>query len=188
VTSGGYKRNDDSLTDYDRNEWILVDFRMAGAYRRYGDTNKADGILAHVVQKAAANFYLLPELYDATSAKVGGYTGSIPMVGYGGGTYILTVLDRAGLTAADDCADGQGSTLPKLACSKVSTTPGTDGPGGPGDPNNPAGQDGVPDASEIPFVSACLCKAIPRNAPAPTGLLLVLALPFVALLRRRLSP
>src|SRR5262249_8830557 len=109
VESGGYKRNDDGLSSYDNNEWILVDFRRANAYARAGNGAKADGIVAKIVQKAAANFNILPELYNAvpSDGQVGKYTGSIPMVGYGGGAYIITVLDRSGgpLTEPSDCAD-----------------------------------------------------------------------------------
>lgn len=189
VDSGGYKRNDDGLSSYDNNEWILVDFRIANAYRRAGNKQKADGILAHVVQKSASNFYILPELLNATASEgqIGKMYGEIPMVGYGGGAFIMTVLDRAGIGEPDDCGDGQGSKLEKLDCSGVSTNPG-----GPGDPNGPGGpgadgnQDGVPDPSEIPFVNACLCKTGLHRGLSPAGVVFVLALPLVVLARRRL--
>lgn len=188
VESGGYKRNDDGLSSYDNNEWILVDFRMAGAYRRAGNGAKADGIVAHIVQKAAANFYILPELYNATAAdgQIGKYYGEIPMVGYGGGAYIMTILDRAGLTEPDDCGDGQGSTLPKLDCSGISTNPGNNGPGENGGPGGPGDDGAVPDASEIPFVNACLCKTGPHGGLSRAGVAFVLALPIVVFARRRL--
>jgi GH15 family glucan-1,4-alpha-glucosidase len=188
VDSGGYKRNDDGLSSYDNNEWILVDFRVANAYRRAGNKTKADGILAQVVNKSAANFYILPELFNATASEgqIGKMYGEIPMVGYGGGAFIMTVLDRAGIGEPDDCGDGQGSKLEKLDCSGVSTNPG-----GPGDPNNPGGpgadgnQDGVPDASEIPFVNACLCTTGPHRGLTPMGVVLVLGLPLLGFGRRR---
>jgi GH15 family glucan-1,4-alpha-glucosidase len=168
VDSGGYKRNNDGLSSYDDNEWILVDLRIANALRRAGRNDQADGIVAHVVGKAASNFYLLPELYNAvpTDGQIGKYTGSIPMVGYGGGAFVMTILDRFGMIEPNDCGDGKGMTLPKIDCSAVKTNPGPGGPGGPGGPNDPNGNEGVPDASEVPFVSACLCRLGPaRNLP-----------------------
>jgi len=188
VDSGGYKRNDDGLSSYDNNEWILVDLRMSDASRRSGNTAKADGIVANVVQKSVPNFYLLPELYNSVAAEgaVGKYTGSIPMVGYGGGAYILTIMNRSGLIEPNDCGDDKGATLPKLDCSGISTTPGNNGPGnnGPGDHNK---GDGTPGADEIPFVSACLCKTGlggGRGGIPPLGLALFLSAPIAVLVRR----
>lgn len=115
--------------------------------------------------------------------------GEIPMVGYGGGAFIMTVLDRAGIGEPDDCGDGQGSKLEALTCKDVSTNPG----GGPGDPNNPGGPgadtdgDGVPDANEIPFVNACLCKTGPQGGLSPAGIAFVLGLPVIVFARRRRS-
>ena len=75
-------------------------------------------------RKAAANFYLLPELYNAVAADgmVGKYTGSIPMVGYGGGAYVLPMLDRSGLIEANDCGDGMGNKSPRAARSPATPT------------------------------------------------------------------
>ena len=110
VQSGGYKRNNDGLSSYDNNEWILVDLRIADAYRRAGRGAVADGIVATVVQKAANNFYILPELYNdtASAGQIGRYAGEIPMVGFGAGAYMITMLDRSGLIEPNDCADGKG--------------------------------------------------------------------------------
>ena len=190
VDSGGYKRNDDGLSSYDNNEWILVDLRIANALRRAGRGADADGIIAHVVQKAAANFYLVPELYNDTAAAgaTGDYTGSIPMVGYGGGAFAITMLDRSGLGEADDCGDGKGATLPKLSCDKISTNPG--GPGGPGaggDGGAGNGAGGVPDGSQVPFLPACLCVLGPDRGIPPFGLALFVSAPLLLLARRLLK-
>jgi GH15 family glucan-1,4-alpha-glucosidase len=189
VDSGGYKRNNDGLSSYDNNEWILVDLRIANALRRSGRGGEGDGVIATIVAKAAANFYLLPELYNAVpqDGQIGKYTGSIPMVGYGGGAFIMTMLDRSGLIEPNDCGDGKGKTLPKVDCTGVSTTPGT---GGPGDADGGTGgsADGVPDASQIPFVDACLCRLGPDPRIPPFGLALFLALPVVLLVRRKVRP
>jgi GH15 family glucan-1,4-alpha-glucosidase len=189
VDSGGYKRNNDGLSSYDDNEWILVDLRIANALRRAGKTAEADGVVAHVVQKAAANFYLLPELYNAvpTDGQIGKYTGSIPMVGYGGGAFILTMLDRFGLIEPNDCGDGKGMTLPKVDCSTVSTK-APDGPGGqgPNGSNDPSANGGVPDANEVPFAPACLCRLGPARSVPPLVLGGLGAIPIALVLRRRL--
>jgi hypothetical protein len=185
VDSGGFKRNDDGLSSYDNNEWILVDLRMANALRRAGRTGEADGVVAHVVQKAAANFYLLPELYNSVQSdgQIGKYTGSIPMVGYGGGAFVITILDRYGTIEPNDCGDGKGMTLPKVDCSSISTNPG--GPGGPGGGDGGADNGGVPDASQIPFVAACVCNLGFERPLGPFGIAFVLGVPAILLLRRR---
>ena len=54
--------------------------------------------------------------------------------------------------------------------------------GGPGADGN---QDGVPDASEIPFVNACLCTTGPHRGLTPMGVVLVLGLPLLGFGRRR---
>lgn len=157
VPSGGYKRNDDGKSSYDNNEWILIDLRVSDAQWRAGREQDARNSLQPVIEKAAANFYLLPELYNAVAADgaVGKYTGSIPMVGYGGGAYVLTMLDRSGLIEANDCGDGIGnkSSGRALSCS-------TENPQGPGTPGNP-GAPAAPTAEELPYSDACLCSVQP---------------------------
>jgi hypothetical protein len=185
VKSGGYCRNDDGQSSYDNNEWILVDMRIANSLRRAGKGAEADGIMATLVTKAKDNFYILPELYNDTPSdgQIGNYTGSIPMVGYGGGAFIITMLDRSGIIEPNDCGDGKGVTLPKVDCSTISTQPGNGGPGGPG--GGDGGADGVPDASQIPFVNACLCKLGPDGGIPPIGIVAIVMGPIVLWWRRR---
>ncbi len=186
VASGGYKRNDNTDSDpYDNNEWILVDLRIANALRRAGRGAEGDGIIAaQVVQKAAANFYLVPELYQAVSGKIGSYTGSIPMVGYGGGAYVITMMDRSGLIEPNDCGDGKGVTLPKVDCGGISTNPGTSS-GAAGDGGTSGGANGgVPDANEVPFVAACLCNLHGDRGLSPLALGFFVSIPALLLARR----
>ena len=183
VDSGsGFKRNDDGLSSYDNNEWILVDLRIANALRRADRGAEADPIVARVVQKAAANFYLVPELYD-TVGGTGDYHGEVPMVGYGGGAFAITVLDRSGISEPNDCGDGKGAALPKLDCGGVSVDPGPGGPGADGGPGS--GKNGVPDGSQVPFVGACLCNLIvtDRGIP-PLAIVMFLSAPALLLARR----
>jgi GH15 family glucan-1,4-alpha-glucosidase len=188
VASGGFKRNDDGLSSYDNNEWILVDMRIANALRRAGRGAEGDGFRATLVQKASQNFYLLPELFNdtATDGAIGRSAGSIPMVGYGGGAYVITMLDRSGLGEPNDCGDGQGVTLPKVDCSGVSTTPPGGGAGADGGAGGPGDNGGTPDASQVPFVNACLCRMGEGPGIPPVGLFaLVVAAPLVLVVRRR---
>ncbi|HNN53794.1 MAG TPA: hypothetical protein PKO07_22375, partial [Pseudomonadota bacterium] len=155
VESGGFKRNDDGKSSYDNNEWIMIDLRMADALWRAGRESESAGLTQMIIDKASANYYLLPELYNAVRADgaVGKYIGSIPMVGYGGGAYVLTMLDRSGLIEPNDCGDGMGnkSSGRALKCSDPKVTPTN--------PTNPS----APTADELPYENACLCGIGPRH-------------------------
>lgn len=159
--AGGYKRVEGSNDQYDTDEWILIDLRASNAFRRSGDTAKADQLLTWVTAQASVNYDLLPELYNTrtSSGAIGAYSGSIPMVGYGAGAYQLTLLDRAGLFEPSDC--GQFDA-------------GDDaGPGGGGDDDGDGdGRTGV----------ACMCAG---GSATPEGALLVVLVGFLVLRRRR---
>jgi GH15 family glucan-1,4-alpha-glucosidase len=90
LTGHGYHRNDDGGS-YDLMEWIMVDLRVATALRRAGRADEADAIVAWVTAQARANFDLVPENYDPTTAD---YAGAVPMVGFGAGAYVLALWDR----------------------------------------------------------------------------------------------
>ena len=181
VASGGYKRNDDNSSSYDNNEWILIDLRMSSALRRAGQTQQADKLVNLVVSQAAANFYLLPELYNAVQADgaIGNYIGSIPMVGYGGGAFVMTMLDRAGLTEPFDC----GTSV--LTDGGVIAQDGGGGPGG----GTGGGTGGGNNTSNVPYTAACLCHMGGLHHTA-VSLLALFLLPFAIfgfrLFRRRI--
>jgi GH15 family glucan-1,4-alpha-glucosidase len=112
---GGYMRIKDSNDSYDLAEWIMIDLRLAEAFRRIGNVEEAERLLSLVTQQAQPNFDLLPELYD----DFGNYKFNYPMVGYGAAAYILTLLHRAGKLEPRECSspqeqanknDGQGLT------------------------------------------------------------------------------
>lgn len=106
VASGGYKRVRGTYTDpaifefwYEKQEFVFVDLSLAEVYRRMGRTAEADAILQRIVQKAAADHNLIPEMYVAEDCKLfhgalGDPTGALPMAGYGAGAYILHVIER----------------------------------------------------------------------------------------------
>jgi hypothetical protein len=109
VRSGGYRRVRCILTDpsiyeywYERQEFLFVDLSLAEVYRRLGRNAEAAAIFKRIVDKAAADHNVIPEMYVAESCSlfpggVGDPTGAMPMVGYGAGAYILYVLEREGL-------------------------------------------------------------------------------------------
>ena len=109
VDSGGYRRVRSTYTDpaifeywYEKQEFLFVDFSLAELYRRLGRNAEAAAILKRIVDKAAADHNIIPEMYVAVSCRlfpgeVGDPTGALPMVGYGAGEYILHVLQREGL-------------------------------------------------------------------------------------------
>ena len=115
VRSGGYRRVRSVLTDpsifeywYERQEFLFVDFSLAGVYGRMGKEAEAVNILKRIVEKSSADYNFVPEMYVAESCslfpgEVGDATGAIPMVGYGAGEYIIQQLLRA------DRSYGQGS-------------------------------------------------------------------------------
>ena len=56
-------------------------------------------MLKRIVNKAAADHDIIPEMYVALPCQlfpgnIGDPTGALPMVGYGAGAYILHVLER----------------------------------------------------------------------------------------------
>ena len=106
VASGGYRRVRSTYTDpaifeywYERQEFVFVDFSLAEVYRRLGRKQEADAMLKRVVDKAAADHNIIPEMYVAEPCKlfpgaIGDPTSARPMVGYGAGAYILHLLNR----------------------------------------------------------------------------------------------
>lgn len=106
VASGGYRRVRSTYTDpaifeywYERQEFLFVDFNLAELYRRMGKSAEADAMLKRIVDKAAADHDVIPEMYVALPCKlfpgkIGDPTGALPMVGYGAGEYILHLVER----------------------------------------------------------------------------------------------
>lgn len=106
VASGGYRRVRGTYTDpaifeywYEQEEFVFVDLALAELERRMGRKADAAAMLARVVDKAAADHDIIPEMYVAVPCKlfpgkVGDPTGALPMVGYGAGAYILHILER----------------------------------------------------------------------------------------------
>jgi hypothetical protein len=62
-----------------------------------------------VTEQAHDNLDLVPELLDP---ETGDFVGSIPMVGFGAGAYVLAILDRAATPTADPCFPAEGPDVP----------------------------------------------------------------------------
>lgn len=78
---------------YETGEWLLMDLRAVSAFARFGDGPAAHRLVDWVTRQAALNFNLIPEMYAPDSSL---YDGSIPMVGFGAGAYVLTLFDVYG--------------------------------------------------------------------------------------------
>jgi GH15 family glucan-1,4-alpha-glucosidase len=106
IASGGYRRVRSTYTDpaiyeywYERQEFLFVDFSLAELDRRLGHAVRANAMLDRIVDQAAADHDLIPEMYLALPCqlfpgRIGDPTGALPMVGYGAGAYVLHLLAR----------------------------------------------------------------------------------------------
>jgi GH15 family glucan-1,4-alpha-glucosidase len=171
VPSGhGFKRNDDG-DSYDEQEWVMVDLRLAEAYRRACREEDALAIEDWITQQALQNHGTIPELLHP---ETGDYEGPAPMLGFGAGLYVLAMHTRA--EAAADCADGVG-----FDCDAGPVDTGApDDTQGPADDTQGPSDTQVPDDTQEGEGRRCGCAG-GRALLSPV--LLVLALPMLA--RRR---
>jgi len=113
LASGGYRRVRSTYTDpaifeywYEREEFLFVDVSLAEVDRRLGRNAEAAALIARIVDKAAADHNIIPEMYvalpcDLFPGHIGDPTGARPMVGYGAGAFVLDLLDRALFASTD---------------------------------------------------------------------------------------
>jgi hypothetical protein len=90
MSGHGFMRDDDGQW-YDSQEWVFIDLRAARAFALQGDQTTSKKNFAWNVGQGEENFGELAELHDATTAA---YSGSVPMVGFGAGAYIMALADR----------------------------------------------------------------------------------------------
>lgn len=101
-----------STDPYENQEWVFINLRIALAHLLFGQKTEAAELLNHVTEQAAVNFNTIPEMYsnklqleklpddyrsfniwcNCIRDKGDQYIGAIPMIGYGSGAYILTLL------------------------------------------------------------------------------------------------
>ena len=108
VPSGcGIFRNDDEFDahdlspyggPYDTLEWVFLDYRTSIAARHSGNDEYADGLQDWVRDQTMLNFLLIGENYDGGS---GEYRNNAPMIGFGSGSYITAMRQRAGDWSVD---------------------------------------------------------------------------------------
>ncbi|MFI5296986.1 MAG: glycoside hydrolase family 15 protein [Polyangiales bacterium] len=123
VESGfGFFRNQDG-GGYDQQEWLYIDLRIASALHRMGRDAEAATLLSWVTEQAHDNLNLVPELLDP---QTGDFVGSIPMVGFGAGAYVLALLDRATTPATDPCFPSEGPDVPMSLKSSPSLSNASD--------------------------------------------------------------
>jgi len=103
--SGGWRRVlepsscSSGSASYERQEFLLIDFAMARIYIRLGQMDKADEVINRTVQRSVADHNLVPEMYIAVRdsnypGHIGDPCGAIPMVGFGAGAYVITIVER----------------------------------------------------------------------------------------------
>lgn len=91
VASGhGFARNDDGDL-YDRQEWVMIDLRLAEALDRVGRDEEARALDDWITAQATQNRLILPELL---SEDAGDYAGPAPMMGFGSGLYVWRMRQR----------------------------------------------------------------------------------------------
>jgi len=102
-------RSNDS---YENQEWGFINLRIALAHILNGNKPAAAKMIGYVTRQAVNNFHTIPEMYsNAEQMKLvnknsyqsetwcncirftdGAYIGTIPMVGYGSGAYLISLL------------------------------------------------------------------------------------------------
>lgn len=98
MPSGGYRRVRGE-TEYEKHEFLFVNFSLADILLQRGDFNRVRSLVKPMVDKSVRDHGFVPEMYisavnDQFPGEVGDPTGSIPMVGYGAGIYIRHLLER----------------------------------------------------------------------------------------------
>ena len=171
TTAGpGLSRNDDGDL-YDRQEWIMIDLRVAELWRRICEPEQAAVLEDWITEHAVLNSLIIPELLDPDTAD---YAGPAPMMGFGSGLYALHLLQRPTLDA--ECDDGGGG-------GQDSDPPGdSDEPGDsdPGVDRDSGGDDGLGFEGAV---GGCGCAAA-TGGRGGAALLLLGALLLLARRRR----
>ena len=115
-TGFGFMRNDDGGW-YDSQEWVFVDFRVLPVLRASGrpdDAVRADRLQEWLEEMALRNDLQFSELHEA---ETGDYAGSIPMVGFGAGAYLVAL--EGSLADAACGAYGDGAAMPGMDAGPV---------------------------------------------------------------------
>ncbi|MEO8876692.1 MAG: glycoside hydrolase family 15 protein, partial [Polyangiaceae bacterium] len=163
----GFMRNDDGAY-YDSQEWVFVDFRAVHALGLAGDSSGVN-LFSWNVAQATDNFLELSELHDATTAD---YAGASPMIGFGAGAYLISLIDRGApvLPACESFASEPGGTNTDGGI----VGPDDDGGITPGGKNpSDGGAAGNATAGNDGSDGGCACTVTAKNSSnlAPFGIL-----------------
>jgi len=102
---------------YENQEWVFINLRISQAWLLFGGKEEAARLLHFVTEQASVNNNTIPEMYsnklqmdkvtdnfrqndiwcNCIRDKDNQYIGTVPMVGYGSGAYILTLFAYYGL-------------------------------------------------------------------------------------------
>jgi len=97
---------------YENQEWVFINLRIALAYLLYGEEENASALINYITRQASLNYNIVPEMFsnklqlekmtdnfksfdvwcNCVRKEGDEYIGAIPMVGYGAGAYIITLL------------------------------------------------------------------------------------------------
>ena len=183
----GFSRNDDSWdandlspwgSNYDSDEWVVIDLRAAVAARELGDLLLADELLAWITDQSAANYNAIGETFDPVTAD---YTNNAPMVGFGPGAYIAALNHREGVLNVDPaCGVYPEEPLPGGDDDDDDTTANDDDTANNDDTVND--DDTVRDGDPVPPVGGCSCGVQRSYSPGDAWML---SLVLLARVRRR---
>ena len=173
----GFMRDQGGGT-YDSAEWIFIDLRTGRMLEAAGQGPTSANLFAWNVAQGGDNFGILSELHDPVT---GDYAGAAPMVGFGAGSYVLSLIDR-GQGVFPSCDDfASEPDLPSEA--------GSDGGHAVSDAAPPNGNDAsVPDAGadasapEPPSSGGCAMSTV---SPRMGGSVAFALVAFLLLARRR---
>lgn len=98
TASGGYRRLL-GPSEYEKQEFVFIDFHMARVLQSIGKTAEAQRMIDRLVEKSLQDHGLIAECYVSEKSndfkgEIGDPTGSIPMIGYGSGIYAMTLTER----------------------------------------------------------------------------------------------
>ncbi len=176
-SGAGFMRNDDGAY-YDSQEWVFVDFRATHAMGQMNDS-LAPTLFAWNVAQATDNYLELSELHDATTAD---YAGASPMIGFGAGAYLLSLLDR-GVTVAPACGSFASEPGGDIGDGGMLLPDGGIAPGGP-NPND-GGPGGNADTSNSGGSSGCACTIHAQNSSNLAGFVMFAFGALLLVVRRR---
>lgn len=187
----GIFRNDDG-SGYDRAEWIVLDMRLGTSQRMLGNAARAEGLERWVRGQADENFGLIAELHDE---RTGAYRGSVPMVGFGAGAWLLERIERGapqpacGVYAAGDEAlagADAGDVPPSFDAGVADAGAAAEdaGAGGAADAASSA-DGGAPVPSKGEAAESCGCAVVGASTEPSRGAVAAFMAACVLAVRRR---